>query len=266
MRTFWSLCLLAIAAFLLSEPLPATTLNETWKKQLQAEDKKGLSVKNANGSIQVESWNEPLVEIVAFLEVKGSTSEEARNMLDAIEIDVDDSGEVIRVETRLPHKEDGNESFLSRLFDFFDNQGSVRYEIRVPETFDLDLHSTNGKIEAVGCEGQIRLETTNGKILAKQMAGAVNAHSTNGSVRIELDKVYNQQDMDIRTTNGSVYVYLPPDANAELEAHTTNGRVNVDIPGARVSSGDSGHVKTQINKGGTRIYIKTTNGSIHIRE
>ena len=67
-------------------------------------------------------------------------------------------------------------------------------------------------------------------------------------------------------TNGSIKIYLPEDINADIKARTTNGSINCDMNITDQFSRSKKKLDAVINDGGTYIYVKTTNGSIHIRE
>ena len=246
----------------------ATSLEETFKKRLPAENVTSLSVSNQNGSIEVESWSENQIEIIAYKKVRASNREKAEKLMELLEIEIDQSGSQIRIETIHPrHHKNRDSGFLSWLFSLGDNGGaSVDYIIKVPQKMDLDLNSTNGGLFVSDCEGTIDLKTTNGKIVAENIKGSTNCKTTNGSIKAYLDEVYKKEDMTFKSTNGSIKVYLPSDTDADVEAKTTNGSIDCDLPIHRESKRSKRHLYGEINDGGSLIYLKTTNGSIKIYE
>ena len=72
---------------------------------------------------------------------------------------------------------------------------SVRYEIKVPRQFDLNIHSTNGSIHAEECGGRLRFETTNGNIKAEEIRGLSRCRTTNGSVSMGFAEIFGNEEM-----------------------------------------------------------------------
>ena len=72
--------------------------------------------------------------------------------------------------------------------------------------------------------------------------------------------------MNFRTTNGSITLTLPSDLRAGLTARTTNGSVQTDFPITVQGTFRKNRLEGEINGGGASIELRTTNGSIRIRE
>ena len=72
--------------------------------------------------------------------------------------------------------------------------------------------------------------------------------------------------MNFSSTNGSINLYFPEDINADIKARTTNGSINCDLNITEQYSHSKKKMDIVVNDGGTYIYVKTTNGSINIRE
>ena len=248
--------------------LLATSLEETFKKQIPAGNFTSVSVFNENGSIEVESWSENQIEIIAYKKVRAGSQEKAEKLMEYLEVKIDESGDHLVIETIQPrHHKDNDSGFISWLFSLGENgNASIDYAIKVPQKMDLDLNSTNGGINVSDCEGIIDLKTTNGKIVAENIKGSTNCKTTNGSIKAYLDKVYPKEDMTFKSTNGSIKVYLPVDTNADVEAKTTNGSISCDLPIRGTNRQSKHHFYGEINDGGSLIYLKTTNGSIRIYE
>jgi len=174
----------------------ATTLEETFKKRLDASAFNEVKLENVNGSIEVSCWKNDEVEIVAYKKVHASGSERAQKLMELLTIDIMEDGSQLIIETRLPkHRRGSSNGFFSWLFEGGSSGTSVSYELRVPEKMDLDIQSTNGTVSANDCSGDIQLSTTNGKIRAEEVSGALRAKSTNGSLNISMRKVTPNKEM-----------------------------------------------------------------------
>lgn len=244
----------------------AATLEETFKKRLDASDYSNIIVQNVNGSISVSSWTNDEIEIVANKKVRADNMERARRLMDALKIDISDDGKSLLVETKLPRNRKGrNNGFFTWLFNGGNSGTSISYEIRVPKQMDMEIRSTNGSVTVNDCSGDIMLSTTNGKIRAEEMAGALRVRSTNGSLNISMRKV-DKKEMSFKTTNGSIKLYLPFKTEADIEARTTNGKIRCELPLSESYEKSKRRLEGELNNGGSLIYLKTTNGSISILE
>ena len=246
----------------------ATTLNETFKKQLSCDGKPKLEVRNSNGPIEVFSWDKNEVQIIAHIKVKGSESA-AQKMLDRIEIEVEQDDNNIFVETLVPKGMHGNGGFFSWLFGDNRFSYSVEYEIRLPFESDLDLNTTNGKISVEEISGRIKMHSTNGKIQARDISGLIRCETTNGRIHAELNEVTSNEEITFRTTNGSIKLYLPEDYGGYADLKTTNGQIDSDFRlRDRYNSSRKWKSKRsyrgEFGNGDGSITCKTTNGSIYL--
>jgi len=219
-------------------------------------------LENTNGIVRVTTWSKPEVEIIA----QKSASRESD--LERLEIKIEADPRSVSVDTIYPRR-----PFL---------RAKVTYEIHVPEGVKLDrVRTTNGNIELTGrysdvragtTNGDVRLEsvvgpvdlsTTNGSIKVQDVLGRVKADTTNGGITLGLRDI--RESIEAETTNGSITLQVQGDLNADLNARTTNGRVNTEFPiTVQGNLGTRRRVEGRIGSGGPVISLHTTNGSIHI--
>jgi len=240
-----------------STPVTAETIEDTVRETLAFPSGSHLTVTNTNGDIEVTTWDRDEIEIEARKKVRSSSEERARSAFDELTVQIEQTADGVRVDTRYPRVSDGWWRNVS---------ASVRYEIRVPRLAELTLETVNGKIAVDGVYGSIDLETTNGGIDLMDGGGRVSAQTTNGGIDVELREVTADEAMDFRTTNGSITLSLPSEIRADLSARTTNGSVHTDFPITVQGSFRKNRLSGEINGGGASIELKTTNGSIRIRE
>jgi hypothetical protein len=256
-----------IFSFLILSCLNARELEETFKKNIPVETAKRLTVDNRNGHIEVLSWDRDEVEIIAYKKVRADDRETAEEMMEGLKISIRETRDEIEVITEYPHRRGRNNGgFFGWLWGSGNSQYSVSYEIHVPKKFDLDLGSTNGRVEIRDCSGRMRLKTTNGKIVANDISGSTRCKTTNGSITVSMKEVEENDEMSFTSTNGSIKLFLPENIDAEISARTTNGSINCDLPITEKYSRSKKKLEAVINDGGMMIYLKTTNGSIRIRE
>ncbi len=270
MRLFVKLFIFSISLSLFGGLL-AGEVEETFKKNIPVESTTRLMVENRNGSIEISTWNKAEVGITAYKKVRAPHEEDALKLLESLEIDISVHKDHIEVITEYPHSRDrrgGDGGFFGWLMGESSSISySVSYEIKVPDKFDLDISSTNGRLEVDGSEGKIRLNTTNGKIIGNDISGSAKCSTTNGSINVSFREAAQEDEMSFTSTNGSIKLYLPADIKAEIKAKTTNGSVKCDLPTTEKYGRSKKQLDAEINGGGDLyIYLKTTNGSIKIYE
>jgi DUF4097 and DUF4098 domain-containing protein YvlB len=267
------------ALALLAGAARAATLKESFAQSYPFSAGGTLTLRNVNGSVTLDAWDRNEVRIEADKEVKAGSDADARKIMDQVKIDVQTAAGGLRVDTKLPKKDNG-------LLGWLGNNGTnvnVTYRVHLPRQAHVDagsvngavaltgthgaakLDSTNGSLKVTGVEGNLDLGTTNGSIAAAGINGTVKAETTNGSINLEFANVPRQGDLALETTNGGVTVKLPRGSGVSVDAETTNGRVHSDF---QVAGGEAGkrHLSGDINGGGSRLHIRTTNGGVHLVE
>ena len=258
--------LTVLAALLLlgvQAPLAADTLTETFEETYEVAAGTRVSLRNTNGSVSIETWSQNSVRIVAEKRVRTRDEEHAREAIEAIEIIVTERDGRLEIETEYPRESTGMFSWLFGR----DVDASVRYELRVPASVELDVVTVNGSVSSDGPQGEQRLRSTNGRINVEGAGGSVEARTTNGSVKVEVEDGEAEMDIDIATTNGSITLYIPADFQGRLEARTVNGSVRTDLPVTLKGNISKRRMDAELNGGGAaHIGLRTTNGSIRIQK
>lgn len=235
----------------------AETIEDTVEQTLAFAAGNLLTLSNTNGDVEIYSWDRDEIQIEAHKKVKASGSDKAREAFEDLTVNIHESSEGVTIETEYPRSKGG----------WWNNvNASVRYSIRVPARADLEIDTVNGKVFVEGVHGQIVLETTNGGVKAEDAGGSVTSRTTNGSIEVELRQFDANEDMNLRTTNGSITLTLPSDIQASLSARTTNGSVHTDFPITVQGTFRKNRLDGELNGGGASIELRTTNGSIRIRE
>jgi len=94
----------------------------------------------------------------------------------------------------------------------------VDVEVLVPATADVDVDTSNGRVEVSGIVGILDLETSNGAVEVSDGVGEVHATTSNGTVTVERFEGV----VEIRTSNGWVEM---DDVDGAIDAETSNGRI-----------------------------------------
>lgn len=224
--------------------------------------KQGTTVRinNLNGDISVAGWDGEKVEIYVFKE-----SVHGKEALDEVDIFIEVAGEmIIRTEHPTPQA-----------------KVSVDYQVKIPENVFLDIvEGSNGDILVENLSGNLVLSTSNGSITATGVYGTVSARSSNGDINIsdvrglgtlqtsngninaELPRLH--EDLDIKTSNGSITLALAPTLEADLSLKTSNGSVSYSGLNIEASEIDQTLLVGALNGGGSKMNVTTSNGSIEL--
>jgi len=249
-----------LGLFLVSSALNAYTLREQFEKTVRFNSGGELILENTNGSVSVESWDKDEVRIESEKVVKAGSRRKAEKIMEDVRIDIERGEDYLEIKTRLPRRGSG---FWDWIFGEAGNI-HVEYRLYVPKNLKLDTNTVNGRVHIAEVGGQIRIKSTNGRIKAYRVEGSVNAKTTNGGIEVEFADFDEDEDMSFKTTNGDIKVIFPKDLRAYVDASTTNGRIKTDFPIEVRGELSKRKLRGQINGGGARIDLHTTNGSITI--
>jgi Putative adhesin len=248
------------AMLLVASAAAATTLEETWDRSFDVRPGALFALENTNGHITIRSWDQARIRVIGHKKVESRDADVARQAMAALKIEAVPSADGLRVTTNYPKKNDGG------FFDWLSGTNvsmNVEYDIAVPRTMDLNIDNTNGSIDISDVKGTLQVSNTNGHIECARCAGSMEAETTNGSIRAELTAVTPGKKISLETTNGRVAVTVPRSIGATVDASTTNGSINTDLP--ITSNQMSRHaVRGTVNGGGAELRLRSTNGSIEI--
>jgi DUF4097 and DUF4098 domain-containing protein YvlB len=241
----------------------AVTVKDRFDQTVPLRPGSEVRLTNVNGGVTFEAWDRSEVRIEAEKRVKAGSDEVARKLMSQIRIEVANTASGLRIDTRLPKREEGG--ILAQLFNGSgDVNMDVSYRIHVPRHVGLDVESSNGAIAVTGTQGNAHLKSSNGRITVAGLAGSLQAETSNGAIDAELTDLASG-DLSLESSNGGVAVRLPRDARFSVDAATSNGSVRSDFPVEGGQAGKRSRLKGEVNGGGSRLYIRTSNGSVNIR-
>jgi len=130
---------------------------------------------------------------------------------------------------------------------------------------DADVHAetSGGSIRIERARGEVRAETSGGNITVEEVGGTIEAHSSGGNVTATITS-QPTSDCRLSTSGGSVTVNLASGIGLEIDASTSIGGVSSDF--AVDGSVSRNAIRGAINGGGPELRLRTSAGSIRIRE
>jgi len=186
-----------------------------------------VHVDNVAGSISVDAWSKPSVDVRATK--YGYDAHELQSV--AIEVRKEGDAVFVRTVYRGTH------------------HGGVRYRITVPADASLAISNVAGAVDLAGTGGDVTVDT---------QAGAITA---------DVGRVAGSRSIDLHATTGAVKLTLAPDSSAAIEASSTVGAVTSQIPGVPASRENlvGARAGGTIGSGSARIRVGTTTGAIALR-
>ncbi|GAA0823477.1 DUF4097 domain-containing protein [Colwellia sp. D2M02] len=130
-------------------------------------------------------------------------------------------------------------------------------------TGEVDVDTAGGSISLSKIHGDVEIETSGGSLKIDDVVGKIEAKTSGGSIKINLP-TKPTKDSEFITSGGSITAYLAQDTAVSLTAKTSGGRVKSDF--AVKGSVDKKSIVGTINGGGPKMLLKTSGGSIHIKE
>jgi DUF4097 and DUF4098 domain-containing protein YvlB len=225
---------------------PGLAISKEFNQSYPLQSGGTFELQNVNGTVEVQGWDRDVVEVHA---VKTAKHREAD--LERVSIDVNAKPSGVSILTRYPQNE-GVEVM-------------VEYTVHVPHGARVEhLGTVNGTLRVAGVSEVDELRTVNGNIEVYEADSNVHAHTTNGNVHLELSHVDGSTGTLAETTNGSVVLAVPANAQADLEARCLNGNFLSELPFAMEGSLKPREIHGKLGRGGSPIKLHTINGAIRV--
>jgi DUF4097 and DUF4098 domain-containing protein YvlB len=128
-----------------------------------------------------------------------------------------------------------------------DMQGSVR------------AHTSGGNVSVSKVKGDVDANTSGGSVRVVSVDGRIQAGTSGGDVRCELTGP--NRGITASTSGGSVWLTLPKDTKATLDAQSSGGHIDSDLP-ISTTRWSAHRLNGEINGGGEEIHVRTSGGSI----
>ncbi|MBZ5608813.1 MAG: DUF4097 domain-containing protein [Acidobacteriia bacterium] len=206
------------------------------------------------GSVQVTTWDRPEVEINARIEAAGSSATD-RSLFDATEIEIDSSGDSLRIATRY---------LRSCCNDISGTNPGVVYSIRMPRTARLSIHDRRSDLQIRDLSAALDINTHRGATRIERLRGPLYLTTHRGDAHIDFAAFTGASRVE--THRGSIQLRLPKDSRFELHAQLDRrSSIESDFPVmAHLSRHSGGDVEGTVNGGGPALRLSTERGRIRV--
>lgn len=189
-----------------------------------------VSVANISGSIVIDGWNKPNVDVSALEYGSG------QGAIDRTHVTIERSGSAIVVKTRY----DSGGGFFER------SGAEVDYTIHVPKSANVSVSNVSGPTTMSGLSGNVDAEEVSGRLDAS------------------LGRLAGKRNIHISAISGRVTVRIARNSDARVDASTISGDVNLFFP-SDTHQGMVGNAATgQIGKGAASMTLHTISGSVAV--
>ncbi|HXG64805.1 MAG TPA: DUF4097 family beta strand repeat-containing protein [Blastocatellia bacterium] len=239
-----------------------------------------VSINNFNGKVSVEGWDEAQAEV--RINRRGGNPQEGavtfRNENGNLTIDTDVArlrGAQLDFEVKLPRKiaqlavEGVNLSIELSDLEGSINAKTVNGPISLADVVgNIEANTVNGKINLTDIQGDIEAGAINGTVELIDISGSARTKTVSGTTRVSFNTVADGKPLEFESVSGTIEVEIPDGVNADLEARTTSGSIQLDeefgIEVVKRTPGES--ASGQIGSGGQPLNIKTGSGTIRVRK
>lgn len=127
------------------------------------------------------------------------------------------------------------------------------------ESEKLDVNSTSGKINIENSTiKKLDIYSTSGALNIEGMYNEISAEAVSGKITVTNKKDF-ENDSDFSAISGSIQLYLPADANPELNCSSTSGHVYSEYHDSKTKK-----LKDKIGSGLYELKAKSVSGSVKI--
>ena len=240
----------------------AVTLEKKLAATYELPEGRRLVVRNVNGDVTLGVWDRDEVRVVATKSAKGGDREDVEAYLEALTVRVGQESDRLVFEVKDPRRGKG----LLSWFDFDSVRGDVEFEITAPWGAAVELSTVNGGVHVADLGGQLSATSVNGRLALTSVGGEVEASTVNGGIHVTISDVASAATLALTTVNGGITLEAPRDLRAAIDARTTNGSVASDLPLVEEGQRSRTRLVGRLNGGGASIRLRTTNGSVRLRE
>jgi hypothetical protein len=198
-----------------------------------------VSVTTISGDITIESWDKPQAEV----QILGGNSN-----LPPPTVKTGSDNNSLSLETGA--------------------NPSVSFKLKVPSDLGtVTIATASGAVKVTNVSGRISIATASGDMRLDRVTGLEKISTASGDVTAILSGAAKDHPLAISTASGDVRLTLPDPFDANFEARTMSGDIDVDeaFGGVSVTEARPGkHAEGQFGAGGPALTIKTASGDIEI--
>jgi len=242
---------------------------DEWTKTYSISGKPDLRVETSDADLHVDTWDQNTIDVHV-------TTSHYKIGEGGIKIIEHQTGDNVELEIRYPH------------MDFsigFGNSHRVNVDIHMPREGRVGLRTGDGSIRLANFKGAMDLESGDGHQEVESVDGTLKSRAGDGHIRatgrfdsLELSTGDGRieasanpgstmtSSWNLRTGDGGVTLRLPEKFAADVDLHTSDGHIDVEMPLTVDGRLSEKNIHGKINGGGNLLTVHTGDGSIRIEK
>jgi DUF4097 and DUF4098 domain-containing protein YvlB len=213
-----------------------------------------VTLETHNGSIDVQTWDRPNIQIHARIEAAGTSGDDVRR-LEQTSVDIQAAADSVRITSKYP-------TFSSWSW-WFGSNPRIDYTITAPKTARWRISDHNATVDVRGVHAPVTIEAHNGRVHLSDVEGPLRIDAHNGSVTADL---VSFKGAEFTSHLGSVELTMPATSAFDLHADTRRGGVQSDFPlTVRALGRRQTAVEGAINGGGPSLRFISHRGELRLR-
>jgi hypothetical protein len=130
---------------------------------------------------------------------------------------------------------------------------------------NVTIENSNGPVEASAIKGDAKAKTSFGGVMLDDIAGAITVDNQNGAVMVSAAPTSSTcRPITIKTSFAPIQVHIAENANYNLTARTSFGRLHTEVPVETSGDAGSDSFTGKIGSGGCSLSLTNSNGNIEI--
>ncbi len=215
-----------------------------------------IEVSNVNGSITIETWDNPQIKFEA---VKIADS---RERLANLDIKINAGQDSFQVEADYGNWKNNDGIRWDK-----NSKLMVNFRLTVPKTAVLDeIETVNGSVSITNSTNFTKASAVNGSVKGVNLRGNADLSTVNGTVEADFDQLQAGSMISLSTVNGRANLIIPSDVNATVRAESVNGEITNDF-GLPVRKGKyvGRDMYGKIGSGEAKIKLESVNGGLSVK-
>lgn len=229
------------------------------------------------GSITVEAWARPEVEITADIELRADTEEELSQLAEVVNFTLDRDASRLRLYTFGTH----DRKYMRRVAKNFPKKllslpWRIDYTVRVPTVTDMEINAGRGALAVTNTEGALRFNLTEGNVSLTLAGGDVVGTIGRGVVLLRPTKrSWRGRGVELRLANGDLNAELPAGFNADFDARVLQtGAIEnsfdtptpFEITDPNAPPASTRTLRGRFGAGGAAFTLTVGNGSLRLQQ
>lgn len=234
------------------------------RKQVEIRPDGRVSLDTFKGTVQVRTWNQPKVEIVAII-APDPSGEKQEERVELTEVRISSSSGHVDIESDYSEANRVREGFFGALFGVTGGtMPFVNYQIQMPATASLEIEDHKSDMTVAGLAGELTIETHKGTAKVTSQSGPVRVDTHKGTIDVDFASIAKASRFE--THKGTITLRIPAATRFDVEALLDDDSADFNSDFAMVieRTGGEASVKAHVNGGGPIVRVETHKGTIRL--